>query len=393
MVLIVFGLNHSLLGVMRKLAKQRLAVDQKLMAATAEPIFGAEVAKLLGLEDSLTRRLRKPLRRLAMNSVLQAVIKKGPTSFVEFVIVAGVAVVLAVMWHFFAMPLGQALPIIGTFALISARLLMVLASLLYKRLDVATIVPSLTIVRAALEKQDALRRSEEGAHLRSIEGDIEFRNVAFSYSGDQEIFKDLNMVIPKGKLTALVGPSGVGKSTLGYLVARMFEPEAGEICINGRNIREFSVASLRARIGYVEQTPVIFNGTFSENIRLGASDASDEAVEAAAVAAGIHDFIISLPKGYDSAIEDQGATLSGGQRQRVALARALVRRPDLYIIDEGTSSLDRALEAVVLATMRSVANTATVLFITHRIASTECADLIYEFERGEAVLREFHEVA
>ena len=100
-----------------------------------------------------------------------------------------------------------------------------------------------------------------------------------------------------------------------------------------------------------------------------------------------------MPKGYDSQIEDQGATLSGGQRQRLALARALVRRPDLYIIDEGTSALDRAAEAVVLDTMRKVANTATVLFITHRVASTESADLIYEFKRGKAVLREFHDVA
>jgi subfamily B ATP-binding cassette protein MsbA len=390
---IVLALNSSLMQVMRKLAKQRLNADQKLMAVTAEPIFGAEIVKLLGMEYNFTERLRKPLRRLTRVNVLQVLIKKGPTSFVEFIIITSVAVVLAVMWHVFAMPFDRALPLIGAFALISARLLSVMASLLNKRLDLAIIVPSLAIVRAALEKRDVCKRYEEGVKLESIESDIELRDVTFGYRGGQQVFKGLSMLIPRGKLTAVVGSSGVGKSTFGYLLARLYEPNAGEIRINGRDVRDYSVASLRARIGYVEQSPVIFNGTFAENIRLGASDASGESIKEAAIAAGIHNFIVSLPKGYDSTIEDQGATLSGGQRQRLALARALVRRPDLYIIDEGTSALDRAAEAVVLDTMRSVANTATVLFITHRIASTESADLIYEFQRGKAVLRRFHEVA
>ena len=141
------------------------------------------------------------------------------------------------------------------------------------------------------------------------------------------------------------------------------------------------------------KSPVIFNGTVEENIRLGVSGVTDQQIREAAEAAGIHDFIMTMPKGYDGQIEDQGATLSGGQRQRLALARVLVRRPDLYIIDEGTSALDRAAEAVVLETMRKVADTATVLFITHRVASTKNADVIYEFTRGNAVLREFHDVA
>jgi ABC-type multidrug transport system fused ATPase/permease subunit len=245
----------------------------------------------------------------------------------------------------------------------------------------------------AIEQRNLALKHRRGAVLGSIEGNIEFVDVTFAYNAEQPVFNRLSMVIPRGKLVAVVGRSGVGKSTLGYLLTRLYDPDSGEIRINGCNIQDYSLASLRSRIGYVEQTPTIFNGTVAENIRLGTMTVTDDQVRAAAEAVGIHDFILTMPNGYDSQIEDHGATLSGGQRQRIALARALVRRPDLYIIDEGTSALDRASESVVLDTMRRIADTSTVLFITHRITSTEGADLIYEFRAGEAVLREFHEVA
>ena len=393
LLLFTFGLSTLLMKPIKRLARKRLSAAQKLMATATESIQGAEVVKLLGLEDAFIERLRKPLRSLTKVSVLQAVIKKGPSSFVEFIIITSGAIALAIISQLFAVPLAQAIPIIGAFALISARLLMVMTSLLNKRLDLASIVPSLTIVRTAIEQRDLANKHRQGAVLRTIDGNIEFIDVNFAYNAEQPVFSRLSLVIPQGRLVAVVGRSGVGKSTLGYLLTRLYDPDSGEIRINGRDIRDYSLASLRSRIGYVEQSPTIFNGTVEENIRLGAISVTDDQIRAAADAVGIHDFILTMPNGYGSQIEDHGATLSGGQRQRLALARALVRRPELYIIDEGTSALDRTSESVLLDTMRKIANTATVLFITHRVASTEGADLIYEFRAGEAVLREFHEVA
>lgn len=379
---------------MEKLGRKQKALNQAITASVAEPIFGASVVKLLSIEERFLTAVRRSLRKLTRNNVLITVISGAPSDIAEFFIVVCVVVLFAVMAYGFGIPFKEAVPLIGSFAIISSRLLGVVSGLLSKRLNLASISPSIHLIHQLIDREVTRERLEKGASLGRIERHIALRDVWFGYEPGKPIFKGLSLTIPKGKMVGIVGPSGIGKSTLGYLLARLYEPDRGSILIDDKDIREFSIESLRGRIGYVEQSPLLFSGTINDNIRLGAPDAADAQVIEAAKAAGVHDFISSLPKGYDTPVSDQGATLSGGERQRIAIARAIIRRPDIFIIDEGTSSLDRKAEAVVQDSIQTLVKDATVIVIAHRITTLKNADLILELTAGgEAVLRTFEEVA
>ena len=393
-LLFVLALQALFVQPMHRLGKKRIAASQKMGAITAEAIFSAEVVKLLGVEENFIRRLVSPLRKLARTALLMAIIKKAPMNFVEFIVIFCVAITFAVLAAWFDIPFKDAAPIIGTFAIISARLLTTMNGLLSKRLGIASVMPSLTLVWQLVTKDSKRTHTDKGAALKHIDGDIELNGVSFRYGPKRPVFKNISLTIPKGKIVALVGPSGIGKSTLGYLLTRLYEPDAGTISINGRDIKEYSIGSLRARVGYVEQKPLIFNGTIEENICLGAPKATKQHIIEAAKAAGAHKFIMALPDGYATMVEDQGASLSVGQGQRIAIARAIVRKPDLFIIDEGTSSLDLKAEMHIHRSIQKLVRNATVLFITHRTTTLEFADLIYELKAsGKIVSRKFKEVA
>ncbi len=186
--------------------------------------------------------------------------------------------------------------------------------------------------------------------------------------------KNLSLKIRQGDFAVFVGQSGAGKSTIVNLLARFYDPDKGRILFDGIDLRDCTVRSLRSQIGLVSQEVILFNGSVRENIRMGYLEASDEEVEAAAKSAEIHDFILSLPQGYDTPVGDRGGQLSGGQRQRIALARALVREPAILILDEATSALDPATEAGILATIERITKDRTVIFITHRMAHALRAD-------------------
>lgn len=392
------GLQAIFLRPMYRLGQRRMQASQELMSATSEPIFGAEAVKLLGVEKVFVERLEWPLRKLARLSVITALINKAPGSFVEFVVVLAVTFTFGGVAVWLAVDMTEAIkttaPVVGTFAVISARLLTVVSGLVSKRLNFASVVPSLTVVQELVTRKLLDRDSGVGATLDRISGDIVLSNVNFSYDSKRQIFRDASLTIPFGKIVALVGPSGIGKSTLGYLLARLYDSDSGTISINGRDIKDFSIASLRDQIGYVEQSPTIFNGTVEENIRLGAPGATQEQIMEAAQAAGAHDFIEAFPDGYKTIVQDQGASLSGGQRQRLAIARAIIRRPSLFIIDEGTSALDHKAEAAIHSAIRRLVSNATVLFITHRLTTLQHADLIYELgQEGRVTQRKLEDVA
>ena len=263
-----------------------------------------------------------------------------------------------------------------------------------KRLDIAALSSSLILVEKFVSGGISREVLNTGAELKSIDMDIEFQNVAFSYPDGSRVFNSLPLTFPKGKVIGIVGPTGIGKSTIGHLLVRLYEVSGGRILINTRDIREFSLLSLRRQIGYVEQNPIVFNGTIEENIWLGNPKASKQDVIEAATAAALHDFITSLPNGYDTPVSDQGATLSGGEKQRIAIARAIIRKPDVFIFDEGTSALDRKTEMVIQQSIRKLAGDATVILIAHRIVTLKDADLIYEIlPNGEAAVRLFEELA
>lgn len=230
---------------------------------------------------------------------------------------------------------------------------------------------------------DAL--SEEGLKPDTLQGTIEFRNVAFSYPSrpDVTITKDLSFTVQPGQHVALVGPSGCGKSTAIQLLQRFYDPLAGEVLVDGKNIKDLNLRWLREQIGVVSQEPVLFDASIEENIRLGNIEANMEHIQAAAKMANAHDFIKQLPMGYKTNVGERGAQLSGGQKQRISIARALVRNPKILLMDEATSALDHESEALVQAALEKAGKGRTTITIAHRLSTIKHADKILAIIDGE----------
>jgi len=217
---------------------------------------------------------------------------------------------------------------------------------------------------------------EDAVTLKEIKGKIEFKNVAFKYSEEKYILSNINLIIMPGETMALVGPSGGGKTTLCQLIPRFYEVNDGEILIDGINIKDIKMKSLRENIGLVQQDIFLFTGTIKENILYGKLDAEDTEVVRASKNANIHDFIMSLPEGYDSYIGEKGIKLSGGQKQRISLARAFLKNPAILILDEATSALDSEAEIVIQQALEKLTVGRTVLVIAHRLSTIKNANQI-----------------
>lgn len=210
---------------------------------------------------------------------------------------------------------------------------------------------------------------------------IEFRSVSFSYE-DRQVLNDISFTIPKGQTVALVGPSGGGKSTISDLIPRFYDPDAGAVLMDGVDLRDYKVESVREHMGIVAQETVLFNDTIAENIRMGNTEATDEQVEEAARVANAYDFIMATEHGFQTNIGDRGMKLSGGQRQRLSIARAVLRNPDILILDEATSALDTESERLVQESLSSLLNGRTSLVIAHRLSTIQHADKIIVIESG-----------
>lgn len=213
---------------------------------------------------------------------------------------------------------------------------------------------------------------------------IEFDHVTFAYN-EQPVLHDVHLKIPVGQVVALVGPSGAGKTTFAHLVPRFYDPQQGNVRIDGVSIRDFLKKDLRSHIAVVPQTPSLFVGTLEENIRLGKMDATHEEVEAAAKRASAHDFIMNFPEGYQTMVGERGDLLSGGQRQRIAIARAFLKDAPILILDEATSALDTESEAMVQQALAELVKGRTTLIIAHRFSTIRIADRILVFKDGRIV--------
>ncbi len=221
-------------------------------------------------------------------------------------------------------------------------------------------------------------------------GAIAFEHVSFSYEEGQPVLEDISFSCAPGQMVALVGPTGVGKTTLTQLIPRFYDPKAGRVLLDGQDIREITVKSLRANIALVLQDTFLFNGTVEENIRYANPAASQEEIVAAAKAARIHRDILEMPLGYQTRVGERGVRLSGGQKQRIAIARAILRRAPVMILDEATASVDAETEREIQAAIRDLAGSMTIIAIAHRLSTIRNADQILVLEEGRVVQRGSH---
>lgn len=240
-----------------------------------------------------------------------------------------------------------------------------------------------------IDEKPAIVDKPNAIKVNSFENAISFKDVSFSY-GDRKILKNVNIMIPKGKTVALVGPSGGGKSTLMDLVPRFIEPESGNITIDGINISDVNTDSLRSQMGFVNQESILFNDTIFNNIAFAKPDATEEQVIRAAKIANAHEFIMSTDNGYETSIGDRGIRLSGGQRQRLCIARAILGNPPIMLLDEATSALDTESEKLVQDALYKLMENRTSLIIAHRLSTIQNADLIIVLDNGTVVEQGSH---
>ncbi|MDY7007155.1 MAG: ABC transporter ATP-binding protein [Cyanobacteriota bacterium] len=226
---------------------------------------------------------------------------------------------------------------------------------------------------------------ENAINLTSIQGNIKFEEVGFGYQDRELVIEDFNLDIKPGMSVALVGSSGAGKSTIAKIAARFYDPKKGRILIDGQDLKDVSLNSLRSHIGIVPQETLLLYGTVRDNIVYGKLDATDEEIEAAAKAANAHNFIMGFPDGYNSIIGEQGVKLSGGQRQRIAIARVLLKNPQFVILDEATSALDSESEKLIQESVKNLFQGRTSLVIAHRLSTICDVDLIVVLEKGKIV--------
>jgi len=238
---------------------------------------------------------------------------------------------------------------------------------------------------AVLDTAPAMAEKPDASALQVTRGEVRFEDVAFSYGGALEALKGVAFTAPAGRTTALVGPSGAGKTTILNLIPRFYDVSAGAILIDGTNIADVTLASLRDAIALVSQDVVLFDDSIRANIRYGRPNASDAEVEEAARTAGAHDFIQALSEGYATMVGERGQTLSGGQRQRIAIARAVLKNAPILLLDEATSALDAETERQVQAALERLKQGRTTLVIAHRLSTVASADQICVIDQGRVV--------
>ena len=311
--------------------------------------------------------------------------------------VLGITAVLCILWYGGRMVLSNdaSLPLNAgdfiTYIAIFTQLIQPLKALSNASYNIQRGAASIERIEALINEKSDIVEVENPIFLKAFEKSIEFKNVGFSYIPGQFVLKDINLTIPAGKTVALVGSSGSGKSTLADLIPRFIDCTEGEVLIDGINIKQYSLSSIRSHLGIVTQEAFLFNDTIANNIALGNIEASIEEIKQAAVTANAASFIEAKENGYNSNVGDRGTKLSGGERQRTTIARALLKNPPILILDEATSSLDTESEKLVQDAIYTLMDNRTSVVIAHRLSTIKHADEIIVLKDGSIVERGNHD--
>jgi ATP-binding cassette subfamily B protein len=370
---------------------QETLADISSLVQESLSVSGILLGKTMGRTGELADRFEGESRQLADLEVRQRMAGRWVMAMIQ----TSFAVMPAAAYWFGGLALAHgshaiSVPTLVSFTTLQTRLFFPVGSLLGVGLDVQT---SLALFDRIFDYLDQPVDIEERPDARVVEdaGDVEFDHVWFRYGDGDWTLEDVSFTVPAGTKTALVGETGAGKTTLGYLTARLYDVTEGSVSIGGVDIRDLSFASLANLVGVVSQETYLFHSSVRENIRFAKPDATDDDIEAAATAAQIHDLIASLPDGYDTVVGERGYRFSGGEKQRIAIARTILRNPPILVLDEATSSLDTETERQVQEALDRLAEGRTTIAIAHRLSTVRDADEIVVLDGGRIVERGTHD--
>ena len=372
----------------RKVAKvrQESMADISSLVQESLSVSGILLGKTMGRTEELAQRFEAESGRLADLEVRSRMTGRWMMASIQTSFAVMPALVYLFAGHFAgSISLGTVI----AFTTLQARLFFPIGSLLGVGLEVQT---SLALFDRVFEYLDQPVDIEEGTRtLDTPRGDVAFRGVWFRYENGPWTLDDVSFDVPSGTKTALVGETGSGKTTAGYLVARLYDATRGSVSIDGIDVRELTFESLADAVGVVTQETYLFHATVRDNLRFARSDATDEEVEEAARAAQIHELIAGLPDGYDTVVGERGYRFSGGERQRIAIARTILRNPPILVLDEATSALDTQTERAVQEALERLAEGRTTIAIAHRLSTVRDADQIVVLDRGRVAEIGTHE--
>ncbi|MFA6960233.1 MAG: ABC transporter ATP-binding protein [Opitutaceae bacterium] len=364
----------------RKIVRRAIQLQAELGSLThrfSENLAAAREVRAFSLEERETQRFSQTTRLLLTYQMKVVKYAKALPPAVEVISAFGIS---ATFIYAYRVGLSQ-----STFMSIMTALFLCYEPI--KKLaalsnDTKRGAAALDRLEEVLNEPVAIADPAKPTNVQRLTGNLVFDGVTFAYKDDEAALRDVSVTIPAGTVCALVGPSGAGKTTFANLVPRFFDAAAGRVTIDGIDVRDIRLADLRRNIALVSQDPFLFKDTIYNNLLLGRENATRAEIEQAAREAFAHDFILSLPDGYETVVGERGATLSGGQRQRIALARAFLRNAPLLILDEATSALDSESEAAIQQALRKLVAGKTVLIIAHRFSTIRDASMILVFDRG-----------
>ncbi len=374
--------------------RQGRLADMSTLVEESLSVSGILLGKTMGRSQELVERFTGESSEVADLEVRTRMAGRWRMSTVQM---AFAIMPAAVYWYAGYNIVNNHHPIsIGTvvaFTTLQTRLLFPMQQLLGVGLEVQTSLALFGRIFEYLDLPVDIVERPDARPLGKVQGDVRIEDLWFRYdqTGERWTLSEINAEMPPGTRTALVGETGSGKTTLAYLVARLYEPERGAVTIDGVDIRQTTLASLAQTVGLVSQETYLFHASIRENLRFACPEASDEEIEGAARAAQIHDLISSLPEGYDTPVGERGYRFSGGEKQRIAIARTVLRNPPVLILDEATSSLDNETERAVQQALDELARGRTTIAIAHRLSTIRDADQILVLDAGRIVERGTHE--